>query len=189
MSVLKHLRSIFRRADNSSVSMETEREENEVPTQLDRIEESLRKLHKRERRQGQSLDFMQEDLSSKLNKLLCFSVQNSTDIEAILSYAHDFILFNLSQAKNENPWQQIWSSFLKMLDHFEIEPIIGLHQNFDDSLHQVCQVRWDPAHPEGIVLEVVQPGFYVAGQLHKTAVVVVNRKPLPTDPETQEGSD
>ncbi len=189
MSVFKHLKSIFRQADHSSVSMETEREENEIPTQLDRIEDSLRKLHKRERRQGQTLDFMQEDLSFKLNKLLRFSVQNSTDIEAILSFAHDFILFGLSQAKNENSWQSIWSSFLKMLDHFEIEPIIGLHQKFDDSLHQVCQVRWDPEHSEGIVLEVVQPGFYVSGQLHKTAVVVVNKNPQPTESETQQGCE
>lgn len=58
---------------------------------------------------------------------------------------------------------------------FDLRPIRSVGLAFDDRLHEARGVRFDPAQPEGVVLEELLPGFTLGGRVVRPALVVVNR--------------
>lgn len=140
------------------------------------VDEILRKLQKRDRRQGQLLELMHQEFSTKLD-----SISNRIDTgipyDSVYDFASNFALFFIQHHDQSSTEKSIWSKFVDMLKNMDMELILDLYSPFDDTRHSVCDTRFDPAQPEGIILEVVQPGLLIQGRLKKFAVVVINRQP------------
>ncbi|MFW6054618.1 MAG: nucleotide exchange factor GrpE [Thermodesulfobacteriota bacterium] len=149
------------------------------PTEFELLEDRLRKLQKRERRQAQLLEQMYQDLGGKLDRVLA---QQSFElpIDEIAACAENLALYSQHHPQDE-ALAQIWKKFTLMLDALGMELILDHHQRFDDTRHQVCDIRNDPQAPENAVLEVVRPGLVVHGQITRPAVVVVNRNATPAN--------
>jgi molecular chaperone GrpE (heat shock protein) len=143
------------------------------PTEFELLEDRLRKLQKRERRQAQMLEQMYQDLGGKLDRVLA---QQSFElpIDKIAACAENLALY-CQHHPQDNALAQTWKRFTLMLEALGIELILDHHQRFDDSRHQVCDIRNDAQAPDNAILEVVRPGLVVHGQITRPAVVVVNR--------------
>ena len=151
--------------------------ESTEPTEFELLEDRLRKLQKRERRQAQILEQMHQDLSSKLDRVLG-QQSRELPIDEITACAENLALY-YQHHPQDNTLAQTWKKFTVMLDALGIELILGHQQSFDDTRHQVCDIRNDPQAPDNVVLEVVRPGLVVHGQITRPAVVVVNRISTP----------
>lgn len=141
---------------------------------LQSVEDTLRKLQKRDRRQGQLLESMHQELSNKMDGV-CNRIDTGIPYDSIYDFAANFALFLLHYHNPENGQQSLWSKFNKMLQDLDMELILDLNSPFDETRHTVCDTRTDPERPEGIILEVVQPGLIINGQMKKSAVVVINK--------------
>ena len=148
------------------------------------VEDILRKLQKRERRQGQLLEMMHQEFSTKLDGVYK-RIDTGIPYDSIYDFAANFALYFMQQDhtnntnntdNTDNTEKSIWSKFVAMLDNLDMELILDLYSPFDDSRHSVCDTRFDAAQPEGIILEVVQPGLIIQNQIKKYAVVVINKR-------------
>ncbi|MFO7801637.1 MAG: nucleotide exchange factor GrpE [Desulfovermiculus sp.] len=147
------------------------------PTEFELLEDRLRKLQKRERRQAQILEQMYQDLGGKLDRVLA-QQSRELPIDEITVCAEN-LAFYYQHHPQDNALAQTWKKFTVMLEALGIELILDHHQRFDDTRHQVCDIRNDPQAPDNAVLEVVRPGLVVHGQITRPAVVVVNRTSNP----------
>ena len=165
--------SIFRKPPTPESS------EPDEPTEFELLEDRLRKLQKRERRQAQILEQMHQDLGGKLDRVLA---QQSRDlpVEEIAACAESLALY-CQHHPQDSALEQTWKKFTVLLEALGIELILDYQQRFDDTRHQVCDIRNDPQAPDNAVLEVVRPGLVVHGQITRPAVVVVNRTSRPEE--------
>lgn len=62
----------------------------------------------------------------------------------------------------------------QLLQRQGIEPEDSLGQPFDPERHHAVESRADPSQPEGMVLEVFQPGYRRDHKVFRPATVVVN---------------
>lgn len=143
------------------------------PTEFELLEDRLRKLQKRERRQAQILEQMHYELGSKLDRVLA-QQNRELPVDEIAACAENLALY-CQHHPQDQALAQTWKKFTIMLDALGIELILDHQQSFDDTRHQVCDIRNDPQAPDNTVLEVVRPGLVVNGQIIRPAVVVVNR--------------
>ncbi|MFO7875863.1 MAG: nucleotide exchange factor GrpE [Desulfovermiculus sp.] len=150
------------------------------PSEIELLEDRLRKLQKRERRQAQILEQMYQDLGGKLDRVLARQ-SFELPIDEIAACAENLALY-YQHSPQDNALAQTWKKFTLMLEALGIELILDRHQRFDDTRHQVCDIRNDPQAPDNAVLEVVRPGLVVHGQITRPAVVVVNRTSKPEAP-------
>jgi len=138
------------------------------------VEERLGKMQKRERRHTQLQEAMYEEFSAKLNNL-----QNQIDAEfpldSVYDFALGFALYAQEHSDQDPALERLWHKFNTMLANLGAEIILDRNKAFDDSRHQACDTRFDPGHPEGVILDVVQPGIKLHDQIKKPAVVVVNQ--------------
>ncbi|MBS3779785.1 MAG: nucleotide exchange factor GrpE [Desulfovermiculus sp.] len=144
----------------------------EEPSEFELLEDRLRKLQKYERRQANLLEHMHQEVSWKLDRILA-QQDSGLPVEEIATYAESFALYRQSRPHDE-ALQNTWNKFTAMLEAMGIELIADNRQQFDDSRHEVCDIRFEPHLPEGSVLEVVRPGLIIHGQITRPAVVVVN---------------
>jgi molecular chaperone GrpE len=63
---------------------------------------------------------------------------------------------------------------LKVLERFNVKPIVSLHQPFDPNFHQAVSREEDDAHPENTVLKEFQKGYLIHDRLLRPAMVVVS---------------
>jgi molecular chaperone GrpE (heat shock protein) len=143
------------------------------PTEFELLEDRIRKLQKRERRQAQILEQMHHDLGTKLDRVLA-QQSRELPIDEIVACAENLALYYQHHPQDQ-ALAQTWKKFTIMLEALGIELILDHQQRFDDTRHQVCDIRNDPQAPDNTVLEVVRPGLVVYGQITRPAVVVVNR--------------
>lgn len=66
---------------------------------------------------------------------------------------------------------------------FGFEPIPAAGHPFDDRFHQVYGVCHDPELAEGEVAEEVLPGYRLNGKVVRPALVIVNRREDPGEPD------
>ena len=143
------------------------------------LADDVKKMNRWSRRQSHFLESMHQELSAKLDA----TYKKMTDpvpYEALSEFAQNFSLYCLSQNDQHSTLTKLWSNFQSMLKALDMELILDLHAPFDDSKHQTCDIRHDPGHPEGVILEVVRPGLLIQGKLHTQALVVVNKAPQHT---------
>jgi len=144
-----------------------------APSEFELLEDRIRKLQKRERRQAQILEQMHQDLGAKLDRVMA-QQGRELPIEEIAACAESLALY-CQYHPQDNALAQTWKKFSVMLEALGIELILDHYQAFDDTRHQACDIRNDPEHPDNSVLEVVRPGLVFSGQIIRPAVVVVNR--------------
>ncbi|MDZ7759810.1 MAG: nucleotide exchange factor GrpE [Desulfovermiculus sp.] len=142
------------------------------PTEFELLEDRLRRLQKHERRQAHLLEHMHQEVSRKLDLILA-QQDTRLPVEEIAACAESFALYRQSRPQDE-ALEDTWNKFTGMLEALGIELILDHRQQFDDTRHEVCDIRFDPQVPEGSVLEVVRPGLIIYGQITRPAVVVVN---------------
>lgn len=173
MGLLHRIKGIFRRGDTSAGEGETQ----DLPRRLESMEETLRRIRNYERRQGQVLDSLQHELSVKLDAALK-DKEDSLPMEKIRDFASGFALYYLQHSSGEDrSLEHVWQSFQTMLQAVGMELILDQHAAFDSERHNSCDVRSLPEHPDGVVLEVIRPGFLVNGRVTRPADVVVNKRP------------
>lgn len=143
-------------------------------TEFQVLEELLRGLQKRERRQAQAFERMLLELGSKIDNVQA-RLDAGQPMEAISDFAESFALYYLRNHDRDESLKHVWSRFCSMLEEFSMELILDLHRPFDDTRHQACDTRHDDNHPENSILEVVRPGLIARGRIIRPAVVVISR--------------
>lgn len=173
MGILQRIKRVFCRDDTAA----GEQERQELPRRLESMEDTLRRIRNYERRQGQVLASLQHELSVKLDVALK-EREASLPLEEICDFASRFALYYLKNGSSEDrSLEHIWQSFQTMLQAVGMELILDRHVSFDPERHNSCDVRSLPDHPDGVVLDVVRPGFLVNGRVTRSADVVVNKRP------------
>ena len=142
--------------------------------QNSQLADDVKKMNRWSRRQSHFLESMHQELNAKLDATYK-KVTDPVPYETLSEFAQNFSLYCLSQNGQNSTLTQLWSNFQSMLKALDMELILDLHTPFDDAKHQTCDIRYDPGHPEGTILEVVRPGLLIQGKLHKQALVVVNK--------------
>ncbi len=150
----------------------------EINSALQDLQEIMQKQQKKERRQAQVLEYMHQELKNKLD-IMHSQLKDRQPLETITTCAESFALYRLHQHQDA-ALEHTWNKFTAMLAEFDIQLILDHQQQFDDTRHEVCDTRWDPALPANAVLEVVRPGFIIQGEVDRPAMVVIN------SPETQQ---
>jgi len=69
----------------------------------------------------------------------------------------------------------VYREFLNVLEKHGVERISAVGEAFDPSLHEAVATVPSDAHPEGVIVEEVRPGFLRKGKLLRPAGVVVAR--------------
>lgn len=149
-----------------------EEPESTGPSEFELLEDRLRKLQKHERRQVQIVEQMYQDLGGKLDRILA-AQDSKLPMEEISACAESLALYRQHRSRDE-ALEHAWTKFTSLLEALGIELIVDNGQQFDDTRHEVCDIRFDPHVPEGSILEVVRPGLIIHGQITRPAVVVVN---------------
>lgn len=160
---IKHIFS-FKKQPEKPVSSE--------PSEFELLEDRLRKLQKHERRQVQILEQIYQDMGGRLDRILA-AQKTKLPVEEIFACAESLALYRQHRSGDE-ALEHAWTKFTFMLEALGIELIADTRQQFDDTRHEVCDIRFDPHLPEGSIVEVVRPGLIIHGQIHRPAVVVVN---------------
>jgi molecular chaperone GrpE len=75
---------------------------------------------------------------------------------------------------------------LKVLERHGLEKIEALGQPFNPEFHEAMMQQEDPASDENTVLMELQKGYVFQGRLLRPAMVVVSKKPAPSDDEGAE---
>lgn len=143
---------------------------------LSGMDETLRKTATQVRRQGVAMEMLREAQEQKLEAVHALLVErHGQNQQLLLTFAEAFVLY-IARQPDDEPLRQTVHKFSELLKSQGMETIWDLHQPFDDYRHQACDTRNDPAYPDGVVLEVVRPGFLVHGQANPPALVVVNKR-------------
>ncbi len=172
--------SIWSKISGLFKSSPVKEQETEESTDLQLIQEMLRNLQKRERRQAQNLERRLQELESKLDRIQD-RMNASLPMEAVTSVTDSLATYYLRNYESDQALNHVWARYTALLKEMDIEPILDLKQKFDDTRHHACDTRHDPEHPENTVLELVRPGLVVAGRVTRPAVVVINRPPSHQD--------
>lgn len=75
---------------------------------------------------------------------------------------------------------------LKVLERHGLEKIESLGQPFNPEFHEAMMQQEDPSQDENTVLMELQKGYLFQGRLLRPAMVVVSKKPAPSDDEGTE---
>ena len=174
--------SAFREAIAADVVRAAEDGRRELAARLDGVEEQLRVAQRRERRGQLALESILE-AQSAVQKSLGRLEMTTPRLQGILAFAESFIL--AERAAPATPESGILrSKFEAMLEQCDLSPIAEPFVAFDPERHEACGATENPDLPEGVVAQVVRPGFVLAGQVVRPAVVVVNRRE--TAPEEEQ---
>ena len=73
--------------------------------------------------------------------------------------------------------KMVRDQFLDSLGRFGLTKESSLGQKFDPEKHEAMELRFDEDKEEGIVLEEIQPGYFLKEKLVRPAKVIVNQKP------------
>ncbi len=176
MSIKTKFLNLFR-----SQSHEEQAEE-EGPSEFQILEETLRNLQKRERRQAQAFERMLVELGTKMDNLQV-QISSGPPTESIVTFAESFAIYYLRNCERDESLKHVWSKFSAMLEEFGLQLILDIHCPFDDTLHQACDTREDHNYPSGTILEVVRPGLIVRGRIVRPAVVVTSKTTFEQTPE------
>jgi molecular chaperone GrpE len=79
--------------------------------------------------------------------------------------------------------------FLDTLGRLGIERVAGIGSAFDPMVHEGIQHDYSDEHPAGAVAAELQPGYRMAGELIRPALVVVSRGPRLEEPAAGEPSE
>ncbi|WP_045218777.1 nucleotide exchange factor GrpE [Desulfonatronum thioautotrophicum] len=153
--------------------------EQELKTPLERADEALRKIATQIRRQGVALDMTRESQEQKLDAVhALLAERHDNGQQELLAFAEAFVRYAAHHDRDDESLRQAKNKFSMFLESQGIEIIWDLHEPFDDTRHQVCDIREDPAFPDATILEVVRPGFLIYGRANPPAMVVVNKRTL-----------
>ncbi|MBI5521979.1 MAG: nucleotide exchange factor GrpE [Desulfarculus sp.] len=75
---------------------------------------------------------------------------------------------------------------MKVLERHGLEKIEALGQPFNPEFHEAMMQQEDPAQDENTVLTELQKGYMFQGRLLRPAMVVVSKRPAPSDDEGTE---
>ncbi|WP_052507089.1 nucleotide exchange factor GrpE [Desulfonatronovibrio magnus] len=158
---------------NKAEEKEVEIEETE-PTEFQMVEEMIRNLQKRERRQAQAFERMLVELGSKMDKMQELLI-SGPQYEGFMSFAENFAIYYLRNHEKDQTLCQLWLKLETLLHELNVQLILDLHQPFDDVRHQACDVQVNISFPENTVIEVVRPGLIVGQKMVRPAVVVTSK--------------
>jgi molecular chaperone GrpE len=79
----------------------------------------------------------------------------------------------------------IYDQMIYTLKQHNVEQIKAVGEKFDPSLHEAITQKADPQHPADIVLEELQKGYRLNGQVIRPARVIVNKLPVEQKQEVQ----
>lgn len=149
----------------------------QIGESLERIDEALRKTATQVRRQGVALDMVRETQEQKLDAVYALLAgREETGQQELLAFAEAFVRYLAHQDEDDESLRQAENKFSVFLESKGIEIIWDLHEPFDDTRHQACDTRDDPAFPDATILDVVRPGFLIHGHPNPPALVVVNKR-------------
>ena len=148
--------------------------DNALAIRLDAVDQLLQKVNKRGRRQAQLLESMRDELTAKMDAVHS-KINADLPYESICAFARHFALYALGRKGSDPDLDTIWSAFSSLLRDLDVELILDHNRPFDDTRHQTCDTRFEPNRPEGVILEVVQPGILIQGRVRDFALVVVNK--------------
>jgi molecular chaperone GrpE (heat shock protein) len=98
----------------------------------------------------------------------------SHTLEALISFAENFALMHYS--KPVTPESEIlFSKLSSLMDCFDLAMVSETGVQFDPEKHEACAARCELDHQDGLVLEIVRPGFLLRNKVLRYAIVVVNR--------------
>jgi molecular chaperone GrpE len=148
-------------------------ENNSLKERLESMEEQLRLAQRQERRRQLLLDFLKES-SSAVQSTLDRMELNSPSLESLLVFAESFLLAHI--ASPESPDKHILKNkFFGLLQIYGITPILDLHVPFNPEIHQACGAVQLEDLPDGLVVQIVRPGFIKNEALFRPALVMVNQ--------------
>jgi molecular chaperone GrpE len=157
----------------NDVAQVLKEENHALKERLESIEEQLRLTQRQERRRQLLLDSLRET-SSTVQATLDRMELDSPSLERLLVFAESFLLAHL--ASPESPDKHILKNkFSGLLEAYDISPIAEIHVPFNSEIHQSCGAVQLQDIPDGVVAQVVRPGFIRRGELLRAAVVMVNR--------------
>ncbi|MBN2513641.1 MAG: nucleotide exchange factor GrpE [Sedimentisphaerales bacterium] len=85
--------------------------------------------------------------------------------------------------------QFLYDHFFDALKAHGVEKIVSAGQPFEPGKHEALMQKCDPEKPDNIVLEELQSGFALNGQVLRPAKVVVNKLPSQPEPAEEETTD
>ncbi len=170
MSIWSKLAGLFKTSPDRQEDIEEQEEQNDLQV----IQEMIRNLQKRERRQAQNIERMLHELGARMDRLQA-QMNAGLPMQAITSFTDSLSIYYLRNHESDQALNQVWSRYTALLQEMGIEPILDLKEKFDDTRHHACDTRQHPDYPENTILEVVRPGLMVSGRVTRPAVVVINK--------------
>ncbi len=85
--------------------------------------------------------------------------------------------------------QFLYDHFFDALKAHGVEKIASTGQAFEPGKHEALMQKCDPEKPDNIVLEELQSGFALHGQVLRPSKVVVNKLPSQPEPAAEETTD
>jgi molecular chaperone GrpE len=85
--------------------------------------------------------------------------------------------------------QFLYDHFFDALKAHGVEKIASGGQPFEPGKHEALMQKCDPEKPDNIVLEELQSGFALNGQVLRPSKVVVNKLPSQPEPAAEETTD
>lgn len=147
----------------------------EMEARLESIDEQQRGMLRQSRRGQQALEALIEGQAA-CGKALHRLESSAPPMQDMLVFVESFVLAMLAAPPGEE-CRVLRSKLEAMLAHYDIEVLDVVGMLFDAEKHEACGALCREDLPDGVVAQIVRPGFLQGGAVLRPAVVMVNRRP------------
>jgi molecular chaperone GrpE len=139
---------------------------------LEELEKQMLQSLRQERRRQMALESILES-QNRILKII-EPQEISPTLEALISLAENLALTR--HAEQIEPESDIlFNKLSNLMDCFDLTLVSETGVLFDPEKHEACAARCVWEHQDGLVLEIIRPGFLLRDKVLRYATVVVNR--------------
>ena len=146
--------------------------ENSLNEKLAGLEKQQQQNLRHERRRQTALESIFENQNIILRILE--KQEMSPPLEALISLAENFALTRLAEPVTPES-DILYNKLTDLMNCFDLTLVSERGVRFDPERHEACGARCVPYQQDGLVLEIVRPGFLLRDKVLRYATVVVNR--------------
>jgi len=138
------------------------------------LQAQLAELEERWKRAAADLDNYRKRFERELERLR--QAERATILREWLAVVDNMERALCAQGASENPWYEgmeaIHQQMLAVLAQFGVEPFVPMGEEFDPRRHEAVATANLPDQPEGKIVEVIQTGYLLDGEVLRPAKVI-----------------
>jgi len=138
------------------------------------LDARVAELEDRWKRAAADLDNYRKRFDRELQRLRL--TERAAIFRAWLSVVDDMERALCSQGASSSPWYEgmeaIYAHMLEVMERFGIRPLVAQGEKFDPRMHEAVATANLADEPEGKIVEVIQTGYLLDGEVLRPAKVI-----------------